>query len=52
MIIRAYKATSTEALEVKTFTLSLDLHIKRLAAYITARIHTTKVAKGIKLIYN
>jgi hypothetical protein len=41
-----------EALEVETFTLLLDLHIKRLAAYIVARIHITKVAKGIKLICN
>jgi hypothetical protein len=52
MIIRAYKATLIEALEVKTFTLPLDLHIERLAAYITARIHTTKAAKEIKLICN
>jgi hypothetical protein len=41
-----------KALKVETFTLSLDLHIERLVAYIIARIHTTKVAKGIKLIYN
>jgi hypothetical protein len=52
MIIRAYKAILIEALEVETFTLLLDLHIKRLAACIIARIHTTKAAKGIKLIYN
>jgi hypothetical protein len=52
MIIRAYKATSIEALEVETFTLSLDLYIKRLAACIIARIYTIKVDKGIKLIYN
>jgi hypothetical protein len=52
MIIRAYKATSTEALEVETFILLLDLYIERLAACIAARIHTTKAAKGIKSIYN
>jgi hypothetical protein len=52
MIIRAYKIILIEALEVEMFILPLDLYIKRLAAYIVARIHTTKVAKGIKLIYN
>jgi len=41
-----------EALEVETFTLLLDLHTERLAARIAARIHTTKVAKGIKSICN
>jgi hypothetical protein len=34
------------------FTLPLDLYIKRLVAYIIARIHTIKAAKRIKLIYN
>jgi hypothetical protein len=52
MIAGAYKATSTEALEVEMFTLLLDLHTERLAARTAARIHTTKAAKGIKLIYN
>jgi hypothetical protein len=37
---------------VKTFTLLFNLHIKRLAAYIAARIHIIKAVKGIKLIYN
>jgi hypothetical protein len=41
-----------EALEVETFILPLDLYRKRLAACIVARIHTIKVAKEIKLIYN
>jgi hypothetical protein len=41
-----------EALEVETFTLSLDLYIERLVAYIVVRIYTTKVAKEIKLIYD
>jgi hypothetical protein len=52
MIIGAYKATLIEALEVKTFTLLLDLYIERLAACIVVRIHTIKAAKGIKLMYN
>jgi hypothetical protein len=52
MIIRAYKITLIEALEVETFTLLLDLYIERLVAYIIARIYITKIAKGIKLIYN
>jgi hypothetical protein len=52
MIIGAYKATLIEALEVETFTLPLDLHIERLAACITARIHIIKAVKGIKLICN
>jgi hypothetical protein len=50
--MRAYKTTLIEALKVKMFTLLLDLYIERLIAYIAARIYTTKVAKGIKLIYN
>jgi hypothetical protein len=41
-----------KALEVKTFTLLLDLYIERLAACIIARIYIIKIAKGIKLIYN
>jgi hypothetical protein len=41
-----------EALKVEIFTLLLDLYIKRLVAYIIARIYIIKVAKGIKLIYN
>jgi hypothetical protein len=52
MIIGAYKVILIKALEVKTFTLLLDLYIERLAAYIITRIHIIKVAKGIKLIYN
>jgi hypothetical protein len=52
MIIEAYKTTLIKALEVETFILLLDLYIKRLAAYIVARIHIIKAAKGIKLIYN
>ena len=52
MITGAYKITSTEALEVETFTFLLDLHIERLAARTAARIHTTKAAKGIKLMCN
>jgi len=51
-IAGAYKATSTEALEVETFTLPLDLHTERLAARTAARIHTTKAAKGIKSMCN
>jgi hypothetical protein len=50
--MRAYKAISIEALEVETFTLPLDLHIERLAAYMIIRIHTIKVVKEIKLICN
>jgi hypothetical protein len=50
--MRAYKATLIEALKVETFILSLDLYKERLAAYIVARIYTTKAAKRIKLIYN
>jgi hypothetical protein len=41
-----------KALEMETFILLLDLYIKRLAAYIIARIYIIKVAKEIKLIYN
>ena len=48
MITGAYKATSTEALEVETFTSLLDLYTERLAARTAARIRTTKAAKGIK----
>ena len=47
-IAGAYKATSTEALEVETFTLPLDLHTEKLAARTVARIRTTKAATGIK----
>jgi hypothetical protein len=52
MIIGAYKAILIKALEVETFTLSLNLYIERLVACIVARIHTTKAVKGIKSIYN
>jgi hypothetical protein len=52
MIIGVYKAILIEALEVETFILLLDLYIERLTACIVARIYITKVAKGIKLIYN
>jgi hypothetical protein len=52
MIVEVYKIMLIEALKVETFTLLLDLHIKRLAAYIVARIYTIKIAKEIKLIYN
>ena len=47
-IAGAYKATSTEALEVETFTLPLDLHTEKLAARTVVRIRTTKAATGIK----
>jgi hypothetical protein len=52
MIIGVYKAISIKALEVETFTLSLNLYIERLAACIVARIHTIKAVKGIKSICN
>jgi hypothetical protein len=52
MIIGAYKVTLIEALEVETFILLLNLYIKRLTAYIIARIYIIKIDKGIKLIYN
>ena len=51
-IAGAYKAISTEALEVETFILLLDLHTERLAARTAARIHTTKAAKRIKSMCN
>jgi hypothetical protein len=41
-----------KAIEVETFILLLDLYIERLIAYIAARIHIIKVAKGIKLMCN
>jgi hypothetical protein len=50
--MRVYKTTLIKALEMEIFILSLDLHIKRLATYIVARIHIIKIVKGIKLIYN
>ncbi len=47
-IAGAYKATSTEALEIETFTPPLDLHTERLATRAIARIRMTKAATGIK----
>jgi hypothetical protein len=35
--VRAYKVILIEALKVETFTLSLDLHIERLAAHIIVK---------------
>ena len=47
-ITGAYKATSTEALEIETFTSPLDLHTERLATRTITRIRTTKATTGIK----
>jgi hypothetical protein len=52
MIVRAYKATLIEALEVETFTLPLNLYIEKLVAYIVARIRITKAFTRIKAVYN
>lgn len=47
-ITGAYKATSTEALEVETHIQPLDLHTETLAAKATIRVRTSKAIKGIK----
>ena len=50
-ITGAYKATSTEALEIETFVPPLDLYTQLIAAKTITRIRTTKAAKGIKRVY-
>jgi hypothetical protein len=52
MIIRVYKTTLIEALEVETFTLPLNLYIEKLTICIIARIHITKIINRIKIICN
>jgi hypothetical protein len=49
-ITGAYKATSTEALEIETFVPPLDLYTQLVATKTTIRIRTTKAAKGIRKI--
>jgi hypothetical protein len=51
-ITGAYKATSTEALEIETALPPLDLHTQLAATKIIIRIRTTKAAKEIKRIYD
>jgi hypothetical protein len=50
-ITGAYKATSTEALEVEAFIQPLDQHTETLAARAVARVRTTKAANRIKKVY-